>query len=258
MTEASISLSVDDESEGTALVADEEQEHQRFGPHVKKLREIRRLTQDELAELAGLAGDTIRRLEHNEFSPSLRTIRKVTRALGISLTSLFGAFESTEFEIAREFIDLLLTRSDREHIAFAGLWRSLAAELDALERGEPFFGNLAPDKKPTQSIFGRHVRSLRRARGMTQEVLAEHCGISGDTIRRIELGTMSPGLDTLTKLCNGLGMMRSTLFQSLEEERNVDREIADLLYLRSPAERELGLRMLRALFETINAVGRAV
>ncbi|HLT35877.1 MAG TPA: helix-turn-helix transcriptional regulator, partial [Enhygromyxa sp.] len=45
--------------------------------------------------------------------------------------------------------------------------------------------------------FGRHVRSLRRARGMTQEVLAQRSGLSADTIRRLEHGSFSPSLETL-------------------------------------------------------------
>ncbi len=54
---------------------------ERFGAHVKRLREVRRLTQEELAVRSGLAADTIRRLEHQEFSPSLRTLRKVCKGL---------------------------------------------------------------------------------------------------------------------------------------------------------------------------------
>ena len=48
--------------------------------------------------------------------------------------------------------------------------------------------------------FGRHIRSLRKARGMTQERLAEKCGVAVDTIRRLETGSFSPSLDTLTKV----------------------------------------------------------
>ncbi|HLT36771.1 MAG TPA: helix-turn-helix transcriptional regulator, partial [Enhygromyxa sp.] len=59
--------------------------------------------------------------------------------------------------------------------------------------------------------FGRHVRSLRRARGMTQEVLAQRSGLSADTIRRLEHGSFSPSLETLRKLCHGLDLMLSTL-----------------------------------------------
>jgi len=155
----------DDDSESTPLAPDEAQYQQRFGVHFRRLREVRRLTQDELARLACLAPDTIRRLELNEFSPSLRTLRKITRGLKMSLTSLFGGFELIEFEIAREFIDVLTTRSEREHIAFAELLRRLAAELDALERGELFRGNLSRSEKPTKDPFGSHAQGVEAAHG---------------------------------------------------------------------------------------------
>ena len=78
--------------------------------------------------------------------------------------------------------------------------------------------------------FGRHVRSLRRARGQTQEVLATRSGLSADTIRRLEHGSFSPSLETLRKLCKGLDMMLSTLFESFElGTRSESRELEDLL-----------------------------
>jgi transcriptional regulator with XRE-family HTH domain len=40
---------------------------QRFGEHVRLLREARGLTQDALAQRSGLSADTIRRIEHDSF-----------------------------------------------------------------------------------------------------------------------------------------------------------------------------------------------
>lgn len=103
--------------------------------------------------------------------------------------------------------------------------------------------------------FGRHVRSLRRARGMTQEVLAERSGLSADTIRRLEHGSFSPSLDTLRKLCVGLDLMLSTLFESFElGARNETRELIDLIATRSARELILATKVLRALFEELDKV----
>lgn len=103
--------------------------------------------------------------------------------------------------------------------------------------------------------FGRHVRSLRRARGMTQEVLAERCGLSADTIRRLEHGSFSPSLDTLRKLCAGLDLMLSTLFESYElGARNEARELIDLLSSRGSRELVLATRVLRALFDELDGI----
>jgi transcriptional regulator with XRE-family HTH domain len=64
--------------------------------------------------------------------------------------------------------------------------------------------------------FGRHVRRLREARGMTPEVFAERCGLAADTIYRLERGDFSPSLETLRKLGVGFDLLLSRLFESYE------------------------------------------
>jgi transcriptional regulator with XRE-family HTH domain len=111
------------------------------------------------------------------------------------------------------------------------------------------------DAIPTGRSFGRHVRSLRRVRGLTQEVMAEACKLSADTIRRLEHGSFSPSLETLTKICAGLDLRLSTLFESYElGARNEARELIDLLATRSAREIALATRVLRALFDELDGV----
>lgn len=98
--------------------------------------------------------------------------------------------------------------------------------------------------------FGQHVKSLRRARGMTQDILAERCGLSADTIRRLEHGAFSASMDTLRKLCRGLGLVESTIFESFELGRtNPHRELFDLIASRSDDEIALLSRVVRALID---------
>lgn len=92
--------------------------------------------------------------------------------------------------------------------------------------------------------FGRHVRQLRRARGQTQETLAEDAQLSADTIRRLEHGSFSPSLETLGKICEGLSLQLSTLFIGFElDSRDIDREIADALAGLSNRQRETVLKI---------------
>ena len=79
-----------------------------FGKYVKRLREARGMTQEQLAERTDLAADTIRRLEHTDFSPSLRTLRKLCNGLGISVGTLFGGFEMSEADPVYEELSMLL------------------------------------------------------------------------------------------------------------------------------------------------------
>lgn len=103
-------------------------------------------------------------------------------------------------------------------------------------------------------LFGRHVRALRRCRGLTQEQLADRSGLSADTIRRLEHGCFSPSLATLSKLCSGLDLQLSTLFESYElGERSESRELMDLLACRSARELLLATRVLRILFDELDA-----
>ena len=102
--------------------------------------------------------------------------------------------------------------------------------------------------------FGRHVRSLRRARGLTQESLAEKCGVAVDTVRRLESGSFSPSLDTLTKIGIGMNLWLSTMFKSCELGGASDnRELMDLIATRSSRDLELASGVLRSLFDELDA-----
>lgn len=64
------------------------------GVHIgKKLREVRirrLLTQEELAEKAGLSPSTVVNIERDQAEPQFRTIRKLAEALDVDPISLLG------------------------------------------------------------------------------------------------------------------------------------------------------------------------
>lgn len=99
----------------------------------------------------------------------------------------------------------------------------------------------------TDRAFGGHIRSCRRVRCLTQEALAERSELATDTIRRLELGAFSPSLTTIRKVCAGLEIGLSTLFDGFElGEREVTSEIAKAVAGMSPDQREAVLRVLQA------------
>ena len=101
--------------------------------------------------------------------------------------------------------------------------------------------------------FGRHLRSLRRGRKLTQQEVAERSNLSPDTIRRLEHGSFSPSRETLRKVATGLDMRLSTLFSSYElAERDIRRELVDLVERRSDRDIRLATRVLRTLFAELN------
>lgn len=104
--------------------------------------------------------------------------------------------------------------------------------------------------------FGRLVHALRRARGMTQETLAERSRLSPDTIRRAEHGSFSPSLKTIGKIARGLDLDLSTLFSAFDlAELDVERELVAMARRRLTApERELAPRLLAYLTELFAAI----
>ena len=60
----------------------------KIGTQVKKAREQALLTQEELAERAGIGTATLNRIEKDRVEPHFRTIRKIAKALGIDAKEL--------------------------------------------------------------------------------------------------------------------------------------------------------------------------
>jgi transcriptional regulator with XRE-family HTH domain len=61
-----------------------------IGKQLKEARMRRLLTQEELAEKAGVSPSTIVNIERDQTMPQFRTIRKLALALDVDPTSLFG------------------------------------------------------------------------------------------------------------------------------------------------------------------------
>jgi transcriptional regulator with XRE-family HTH domain len=107
-----------------------------------------------------------------------------------------------------------------------------------------------PRSTPTHLAlrFGRLVKALRTARGLTQEGLAARADLSRDTITRMEFGTFSPSLETLAKLVAGLDSSLTTLFASFEGSDDATaREILAMARRMSGVELALAVRVLALL-----------
>lgn len=77
---------------------------------------------------------------------------------------------------------------------------------------------------PLDLPFGAALRRVRRAAGMSQEVLGLEAGVQRNFVSLIELGHNQPTLSTISKLARALGMRASELGAEAErEERKVAR-----------------------------------
>ena len=60
--------------------------------------------------------------------------------------------------------------------------------------------------------FGRRLRAIRRGRDVTQEKLAEYCGLSPEYVSHIERGKASPSFDVIASLSEELDVEPKSLF----------------------------------------------
>lgn len=83
-----------------------------LGARIKELRRTRSLSQEQLAELVGLAPKFISRIEVGRSSPSLETIENIARALQVEIRDLFEFVHLQPGEITPQAIQELLQDMD--------------------------------------------------------------------------------------------------------------------------------------------------
>lgn len=66
-------------------------------------------------------------------------------------------------------------------------------------------------------IFGRKIAKLRQQQQLSQEELADRCGIHRTYMGAIERGEKSPTLNTIKKIANGLNISVRDLFTNETE-----------------------------------------
>jgi len=64
----------------------------------------------------------------------------------------------------------------------------------------------------TKKYLGERIAGLRRARGLSQEILAEKTGYSTEFISLVERGINAPSVDGLDRIATALGVEIKELF----------------------------------------------
>ncbi len=90
----------------------------------------------------------------------------------------------------------------------------------------------------TLELFGKRIRSLRRAKDLTQEQLAELAGISLQNMGEIERGKGNPTLVTVEKLSAALDEKLSSIFDFGSSVLTKEKAVQELEGLLSGATRE--------------------
>lgn len=69
---------------------------------------------------------------------------------------------------------------------------------------------------PIARAFGQRVRSLRIEKGVSQEELADRCGVHRTYMGRIERGETNITLTNIHKVARGLGVSPASLLNEAE------------------------------------------
>lgn len=72
-----------------------------LGERLRYLREIRNMTQKQLAALADISQATIAHIEKSTKDPSVETLRKISEALDIHVATLFSTNDVYVFDLKR-------------------------------------------------------------------------------------------------------------------------------------------------------------
>lgn len=105
----------------------------------------------------------------------------------------------------------------------------------------------------TLVLFGRELRTAREARGLTRERLAERCGLSPSTVKKLEYGSgPQPRLETLIRLSAGLNVALIDLVSCVDPHAPVENRAkvgSTNMWLASlgEAQRELVIALIRVL-----------
>lgn len=95
------------------------------------------------------------------------------------------------------------------------------------------------DTRTSQRRLGERIQQLRRERGLTQEELAQACGISQKYLSELERGGKAPSWETLVALAHrGFKIKLAVLMFTVDEDANIEaKQLDDVLAGRPKAAR---------------------
>jgi transcriptional regulator with XRE-family HTH domain len=97
--------------------------------------------------------------------------------------------------------------------------------------------------------LGARLKEIRKARGLTQEELAEKVDLSPQYLSRLEGGHQSPSIETVATLAEALDLELFELFDMGHQGtvKEVRERLRKVIQESSEEELRLGLKLLQAL-----------
>ena len=104
--------------------------------------------------------------------------------------------------------------------------------------------------------LGANIAKYRRAAGMTQEAVADKCGLTGAYLRQIELGFKVPRLETFLKIAEALNASADLLLADNLSTAFTTRstELSEKISALSPEKQAFILDAIQMLTEGIQKI----
>lgn len=103
-----------------------------------------------------------------------------------------------------------------------------------------------------QVLFGRKVRAVREATGISRELAAEKAGITANYLGEVERGEKWPSLEITRAVARALNVSPSVFFEFEDQETDpgilVER-LRRIIENRTVEQQQQALRVLKGLFE---------
>ncbi len=100
--------------------------------------------------------------------------------------------------------------------------------------------------------IGRRIRSYRLQSNLSQEELAEKCGLHPTYIGQVERGEKNATIESINKIAIGLSVSLSTLFEKVntsENGNNYPIQAYNLMLSVTPANQKRLMEILNAILE---------
>ncbi len=103
--------------------------------------------------------------------------------------------------------------------------------------------------RTTKTLLGARIKEIRKAKGLSQDALAERVGIDAKHLSRLEVGGSFPSLDTLERLADVLGVELKDFFEFVHEEdpKELKSVLANLIKGFTEEQLRLAVKVLRAI-----------
>lgn len=105
---------------------------QMIGSRIQRIRKIKGLTQDKLAENVNISPKYLSSIERGKENPTLNTLITLSESLNVDLDDFFDSIQLDDPEVSREMIISLLEKANADQLKM--IYKILAVIIESKEK----------------------------------------------------------------------------------------------------------------------------